>query len=204
MARDYANKPKTRKGAVRQSPVSKGQKKKSRKGKLVAVLFLLVVIVALAFGLYRLALVQPNPEVTQEQVHQQAEKPIVTTTPKPEAPKKVEEKSEGYSFYEILPKSEVVPPVVPEYKSTPKSAKSYSIYVLQAGSFRNIADADRLRAELILKGMPNVVIKEGESSSGNIWYRVRTGPFDSRSLFNKAQDKLVRMNLQPMQVKLTQ
>lgn len=202
MARDYANKPKARKGAVRRSPVSKGQKKKAGKGKLVSVLALLVLIVALGFGLYRLALVQPNPEVTQEQVqHQQAEQ-AATSKPKVETPK-VEESEAGYSFYKILPKSEVVPPVVPEYKSTPKSAKTYSHHILQAGSFRNLADADRLRAELILKGLPNVVIKKGESSSGNIWYRVRTGPFDSRSQLNKAQDKLVRMNLQPMQIKLS-
>lgn len=203
MARDYANKPKARKGAVRHSPVSKGQRKKAGKGKLVSLLVLLVLIAALSLGLYRLALVQPDPEATQEQVQQQAEKPVATAETENDEPN-VEEKSEGYSFYKILPKSEVVPPIVPEYKSTPKTAKSYSTYVLQAGSFRNLADADRLRAELILKDMPNVVINKVESSSGSIWYRVRTGPFDGRSKFNKAQDQLVRMNLQPMQIKLSQ
>lgn len=206
MAQDYAKKAQTRKGAVRRSPVSKGKKKKSAKGrKIVSILLLLAVIGAMGFGLYRLALVDPDPQVTQEKVHAEAEgsdaNPTESATDKQNAPL-VEDRKKDYTFYEILPKSEVVPPDVPEYKSTPKSAKSYSIYVLQAGSFRNSADADRLRAQLILEGLPNVITNKVESSDGSLWYRVRTGPFDSRSKLNKAQDKLVRMNLQPLQVKL--
>ncbi len=206
MARDYVNKPKARKGAVRRSPVSKGKKKKANKGKLFSLFALLVLIAALGFGLYKLALVKPDGEATQAKVQQEAQRtteqnPVKTTVDTKGSPD-VQESNDDYSFYEILPKSEVIPPLVPEYKSTPKSAKSYSLYVLQAGSFRNEQDADRLRAELILQGLPNVVANKVESSSGAVWYRVRTGPFDSRSKLNKAQDQLVRMNLQPMQIKL--
>lgn len=205
MAQDYANKSKPRKGAVRRSPVSKA-KKTTGVGKRRAFLSLLLVLViaAMAYGLYQLARVKPDPQATQQQVHQQATEEKVAEKVPVSSSKAEEKTGDGYAFYDILPKSEVVPPEVPEYKSTPKSASSYSQYVLQAGSFKNPADADRLRAQLILMDLPNVTTSKVASASGSIWYRVRTGPFTNRSQLNKAQDQLVRMNLQPMEIKLSQ
>ena len=77
-----------------------------------------------------------------------------------------------------------------------------SSYLLQAGSFKSAEDADSLRAQLLLTGMPNVTTSKVVSSSGTTWYRVRVGPFSSRSKLNKAYDQLVRMNLQPLRVKI--
>ncbi len=108
---------------------------------------------------------------------------------------------ERFEFYNMLPKSEVKTEQVDVYKSTPKDAKMQYRYLLQAGSFRKAADAERMRAKLILMGMPNAHTSKSNGQNGT-WYRVRVGPFDNRSLLNRAQDKLVRQRIQPMEIKL--
>src|SRR5262245_49124523 len=61
-----------------------------------------------------------------------------------------------FDFYEMLPKFEVV---IPEKDGTvaPRTAAGGAVqkpgaYILQAGSFRNAADADRVRAQIALQG----------------------------------------------------
>lgn len=100
----------------------------------------------------------------------------------------------------MLPKSTVETPEVSAYKSTPKTAKLQSRILLQAGSFRNAADAERMRARLILAGLPNVVTSRTEGSNG-VWYRVRTGPFDTRAAVNQATNKLYKLNIHPLEVR---
>ncbi len=212
MAHDYANRPKQRKPAARRAgPRSASQPAAPtpKRGLPWIGLLSLLLVAGFGFGLYKLAFVKPDPTVTLQSVKQRTEsspvgQPQATATPPASrASKPPSSPSEpGYKFYDLLPKSEVVPPKVEAYNSTPKSAKNHSRYLLQAGSFRNPADADGLRAKLILLGLPNVTASKVTSANGSVWYRVRLGPFDSRSKLNKAQDQLVRMNLQPMQVKL--
>ncbi len=105
-----------------------------------------------------------------------------------------------FDFYEMLPKSEVEAPTVEAYKSTPRNAKLEQSYLLQAGSFRDPADAERMRAQLLLAGLPNVRTSKSEGSNGT-WYRVRTGPFDNRADINKAQNKMAQMSIQAMAIK---
>ncbi|MCV6606185.1 MAG: SPOR domain-containing protein, partial [Porticoccaceae bacterium] len=108
-----------------------------------------------------------------------------------------------FSFYEMLPETEIKPEPVEAYKSTPKDAKMKYNYLLQAGSFRAQSDAERMRAKLVMAGMPNATTTRTTGSNG-VWYRVRIGPFDNRSLMNRAHDKLVRMQIQPMEIRLKQ
>jgi len=111
------------------------------------------------------------------------------------------ESEERFDFYKMLPESEVETEPVTVYKSTPKDAKTKYKYLLQAGSFRSAADAERMRAKLILLGLPNAKTSKSTGQNGT-WYRVRVGPFDNRSLLNRAHDKLVRQQIQPMEIKL--
>ena len=65
--------------------------------------------------------------------------------------------SENYDFYEMLPNFEVVVPekdkdVKRDLPSTGKIERP-GVYVLQAGSYRNEADAERVRAQLAMQGM---------------------------------------------------
>lgn len=105
-----------------------------------------------------------------------------------------------FDFYEMLPKSEVQAPTVEAYKSTPRTAKLEQSYLLQAGSFRSPADAERMRAQLLLAGLPNVRTSKSEGSNGT-WYRVRTGPFDNRAAINKAQAKMAKLNISALEIK---
>ena len=101
----------------------------------------------------------------------------------------------------MLKESEVETVKVDAYKSTPKNAKSEHKYLLQAGSFKVKADAERMRAQLILQGLPDVHTDTSKNKDGTLWYRVRLGPFDNRSKLSKAYDKLVQLNIQPLRIK---
>tara|TARA_R110002167_G_scaffold51665_4_gene149354 strand:- start:2540 stop:3169 length:630 start_codon:yes stop_codon:yes gene_type:complete len=209
MAQDYAKRSNSarRPAARKNTPPAQPPKRQ-----LWPALGALVLIIALAGGLYKLSSVDADPQATQQSVQQA---PVKQSTVKPSAVKqaqpaakasrvaKMPEKTDPeYKFYKLLPESEVVPAEVEAYRSTPKSAADYSKHLLQAGSFKRAEDADSLRAQLLLTGMPNVTTSKVVSSSGTTWYRVRIGPFSSRSKLNKAYDQLVRMNLQPLQVTL--
>lgn len=181
---------------------------------LVRVIISLAFLIGFGYALWQLTSVKPDSKATQTPAAAQSstsKKPAVKPTAKPatktdktasKAAQKpgppIEEQSERFDFYQILSESEVDTANVEPYKSTPKDAKSEHTYVLQVGSFQNSKDAEQLRAKLILEGLPNVHSRRVTNSNGSIWYQVRTGPFDNRSQLNKAQDRLVRLNIQPL------
>lgn len=115
---------------------------------------------------------------------------------KEEAAKQVSKPS--YEFYKLLEKQTVEVPEVEAYHSTPKDDVNYQ-YRLQAGSFRNAEDAERLRASLLLEGMN--AYREQSTVNGSTWHRVFVGPFTDRSKMNKAQDLLVERSISPLVLK---
>ncbi|GGK64384.1 SPOR domain-containing protein [Amphritea balenae] len=156
---------------------------------------------------------QPSATRKSEPVNKPAAKPAQVKKPAPatastakqtkqsdpsDSGPPVVDQSERFEFYKMLPNSQVDTTNVEPYKSTPKDAQSKHTYILQAGSFQSGSDAERMRARLILEGLPNVQTRKVTNSNGTIWHQVRTGPFDNRSMLNKAQDRLVRMNIQPL------
>jgi len=129
-------------------------------------------------------------------------RPVAKPKPQPAEPEPTPEPRENrFEFYDKLPKAEIVAPKVEVYKSTPKSARMEHRYMLQAGSFRNQADADRMRARLILEGLKGVRTDRSEGSNG-IWYRVRIGPFDNRTAMNQASNRLGKLGIIPMEVRI--
>jgi cell division protein FtsN len=99
---------------------------------------------------------------------------------------------EKYDFYEMLPNFEVV---VPERdkevkRDLPATAKveRQGIYVLQAVSYRNEADADRVRAQLALQGIEAKV--QRVSVDTDVWHRVRIGPITNLDELNKKRKQL--------------
>jgi cell division protein FtsN len=99
-----------------------------------------------------------------------------------------------------LPDSKVTPVQVEAYISAPKDPSKKTSTLLQAGSFRKLADANRLRAKLILINMNNVVAEKSVSSGGSVWYRVRIGPFSNRSTLNKAEDILAQQGIESIRI----
>ena len=217
MARkDYAKKRgKTAAASRSQRQTKSAPKKKSFP--LIRILFSLLILAGFGYALWQLTSVKPDqnnsatapktqPQSARQPSVKPATKPAQTTSGKPATQAKpssdgippVEDQSKRFEFYQMLPNSEVDTANVEPYKSTPKDQQPKHTYVLQVGSFQSAADAEQLRARLILEGLPNVHSRKVTNSNGSIWYQVLTGPFDSRSLLNKAQDRLVRMNIQPL------
>lgn len=125
-------------------------------------------------------------------------KPVAVLPPEASAKPK-------YDFYSVLPEMEVVVPE-DEIKSPPArptgSATGATRYVLQAGSFRNSADADALKARLILSGLRAKV--QAVSVNGSNWYRVRIGPFNQLSELDAARNTLKSNGIEGIALRETQ
>jgi hypothetical protein len=100
--------------------------------------------------------------------------------------------AEKYDFYEMLPNFEVV---VPEKdkdvkRDLPAAAKIErpGVYVLQAGSYRNEADAERVRAQLAMQGVEAKV--QRVAVDADVWHRVRIGPISNLEELNKVRRQL--------------
>jgi cell division protein FtsN len=106
-----------------------------------------------------------------------------------------------FTYGTMLKQAEVTPAYVPVYESTPKDPTKKTSHVLQVASFKSEVDARALQKRLIKKKLTNVQVTQSKAKSGSIWYRVMVGPFQNRSMLNKAQDILVQMNFSPLERK---
>jgi|TARA_X000000950_G_C13618332_1_gene538276 cell division protein FtsN len=87
-------------------------------------------------------------------------------------------------------------------RSVETGPSEYTQYVLQAGSFRAIADADRRRGELALLGLESS-IEQMNTDTGS-WHRVYIGPFDSRSAMAKARALTAQSDIDTLLLKRAQ
>ena len=102
------------------------------------------------------------------------------------------ERSERYDFYEMLPNFEVVVPekdrdVKRDVAGTARIDRP-GVYVLQAGSYRNQADAERVSAQLKLQGIDAKV--QRVAVDNDVWHRVRIGPINDLAELNKVRKQL--------------
>lgn len=158
-------------------------------------------VIGFGFVLFKLASVESG-QTSSSATRQQTVAPVKVAPAEPKTPAKTETKAkapeaqakrETFEFYQLLQNSEVDTSHVDAYEYQPREEENFS-YMIQAASFRSNADADRLRAKLILSGL-EAAIKVSESKDGGTWYRVVVGPFATRSGENRAQDKLASMGL---------
>jgi cell division protein FtsN len=101
------------------------------------------------------------------------------------------EASKKYDFYEMLPNFEVVVPekdkdVKPDIPTARIGRPG--VYVLQAGSYRNEADGDRVARQLTLQGVPAKVQRVAVDT--DVWYRVRIGPISNLDELNHVRQQL--------------
>ncbi len=108
-----------------------------------------------------------------------------------------------FSFYEVLPKFEVI---IPETESSAQ-ADSHPVpitepgqYVLQAGSFKNFADADRMQATLGMLGLESRVQKV--SIDSDTWHRVRLGPYSDLDILNRDRELLRRNQIEVIRIRV--
>jgi cell division protein FtsN len=121
----------------------------------------------------------------------------------PEAGDPVADDSKSYAFYEMLPKFEVVVPekdkdVRPDTKSVPETRSG--TYVLQAGSYKNFADADRVRAKLALQGIESKVQKV--TVDNDTWHRIRIGPISKLDELNRMRQILRKADVDVLVIRV--
>jgi len=109
--------------------------------------------------------------------------------------------SPEFTYIKILQQADVTPAYVKEYKSTAKDPNKKTASLLQVASFKSEYDAKELQKLLTSKQLPNVEVNKSTAQSGSVWFKVMVGPFQNRSMLNKAQDILVQMNYSPLALK---
>jgi cell division protein FtsN len=99
---------------------------------------------------------------------------------------------ERYDFYDMLPHFEVVVPENKEHverKDLPTArVERPGVYVLQAGSYRNLSDAERVRAQLAKVGVEANV--QRVAVDADVWHRVRVGPIKDLNELNRVRKQL--------------
>ena len=115
----------------------------------------------------------------------------------------VEAPANSYDFYSKLPKFEVVVPekekdVRPDVAGVPETRRG--TYVLQAGSYKNFADADRVRAQLALQGIESKVQKV--SVDNDTWHRIRIGPISKLDELNRLRTILRKADVDVLVIRV--
>ncbi len=115
----------------------------------------------------------------------------------------VEEPARSYDFYDRLPKFEVVVPekdkdVKPDVKAVPETRRG--TYVLQAGSYKNYTDADRIRAQLALQGVESKVQKV--TVDNDTWHRIRIGPISKLDELNRLRTILRKADVDVLVIRV--
>jgi cell division protein FtsN len=111
--------------------------------------------------------------------------------------------SKSYDFYDMLPKFEVVVPekekdVRPDVHAAAETRPG--TYVLQAGSYKNFSDADRIRAQLALQGIESKVQKVSVDS--DTWHRIRIGPISNLDDLNRMRQKLRKSDIDVLVIRV--
>jgi cell division protein FtsN len=167
------------------------------KGKVVAGLFIGMVLgIAAAGGVAWYVLnKKPTTFTNKEPVKPAlqvapipASAPVVVTAPV--AASGVAEPKQHFEFYkELTDKTDgagrkPTPKPVPKPREhaavkpqpTPPAATSKEMYFVQAGSFQNVGDAEKLKAKLAFSGF-EANIQDATIPDKGVWHRVRLGPF---------------------------
>lgn len=183
MAKDYARKPRTRVSKKRYEP------------RIPAWVWLFTgsVLGAFIVFLMNLSKVEDAPESQLTFVN---EAPKLST--KKEAIVSQEEEATAkpesrFSFPQMLRDAEVKVPEGDGNNQGKLPPAPIFEYMLQVASFKDLKDAEQVRAELILLNM-EAKIEQATIRGNETWHRVVVGPFTSRSRLSKARSTLISNN----------
>lgn len=177
---DYAN----RKRPPKRKPGSAKKGKKQAADRQVPwgiVVLAIVLVVALIVGLRFIAGGNPDaPAQMTDDVPQNA--PEVMVEPIPEKPE------ERWQYIEELENLEVEVDVPERELGPPK--------LMQCGSFRKRADAERLKAAIAMQGLESEIYP----SNGGTWYRVVLGPYETKRAAEADRHTLQRASIHGCQI----
>ena len=115
-----------------------------------------------------------------------------------DSPPVLEHPNAKFDFYQLLPEMEVaiveaeITATAPAAKGTEPAAPVDDRYVIQVASFRELADADGVKASLALIGLEGQI--HTVSINGETWHRVRLGPYTELAGLNDARARLYDHN----------
>jgi cell division protein FtsN len=143
--------------------------------------------VALAVHLHyqNLAPVEPEPAADVP--------PASAKAPTEEAPPAAADAGPGYDFYDMLPKQEVEVPQSEAAKSAGAALPKGDV-TLQVGSFKNVAEAEKLQAQLAQYGIDAKI--QRFSLEDETWYRVRIGPIATVEQLEGIRSKLAEAEIE--------
>lgn len=136
-------------------------------------------------------------------------KPDTELTHKPDPSKPAPK----FEFYDILPELEVVVPELGVLKNKAPSKTEATPprpttelntgeqFVLQAGSFKDHKQADKLKATLILLGLDAFI--QQVTVDNKSWHRVRIGPFTDQHTLNSARRRLQDNDIKAITLKVS-
>jgi cell division protein FtsN len=108
-----------------------------------------------------------------------------------------------FDFYSMLPNFEVIiPEQEPDVKTDTavQAVVEPGVYVLQAGSFTQHADADRRRAQLALQGIESTI--QQVTIDDKTYHRVRIGPMEDLEQLNVVRSRLREANIDVLRIRL--
>ena len=190
--------------AQRKRTRRRSNKKKDEYPGWMWMLFGLAIGLSVAFAIYQKDSQPHAVAATQEPASLDTDMAQQTTAAAlpPEVPAD-EEPASRFTFYDMLPKFEVV---IPEEEpdvtqdSVVEAVQEPGLYVLQAGSFGELADADRRRAQLALHGIESRV--QRVQIDDKSYHRVRIGPIDDLNQLNRIRDQLRQANIDVLRIRL--
>ena len=132
----------------------------------------------------------PSPRVAQPA-------PTPAETPVQEPPER------SFDFYEMLPQFEVViPDLEPaeRERAIARAVEQPGLYMLQAGAFTVLADADRRQANLAMLGVESRI--QRVTIDDDVFHRVRAGPYDNLGQANEIRRRLRDARIESILVKV--
>ncbi len=111
--------------------------------------------------------------------------------------------ADHYDFYEMLPKFEVVvPEKEPDVRRVDAAARveQPGVYVLQAGSYRDFREADRVRAQLARQDISASVQRVAVDT--DVWHRVRIGPIRDLAQLNRLRQQLQAADIDTLVIRV--
>jgi len=122
-----------------------------------------------------------------------------------EQPAQRSSENADYDFFRILPEQDIVIPQSEVQRQADRQAQQNSgsqddtRYILQVASLRSAADADGLKARLVLLGMQPDIVKV--NVDGDTWHRVRIGPVSNAREANAVRNQLSANGFDAMIIK---
>jgi cell division protein FtsN len=112
--------------------------------------------------------------------------------PKPQKAESSDDDSIDFDFYDMLPSLDVQiyedDTAAPKPRQKPAPVVKAGIYILQAGSFTKLEDAQRREGEIALLGI-RAEVRKGDANNRTV-YRVYTRPLETPEEVNRIRNRL--------------